>query len=92
VDLRPGPEGKGLKLNTIIELDDKGLSLDERTWITPKEFRECLKGTYLVETYDKYVELYTEKGIDDAALGVSRGMAEWMQEMEREKHSIGEEQ
>ena len=85
------PERKGLKLNIIIELDDKGLSLDDRTWITPKEFRESLEGTYWVEIYDKLVKLYIERGIDKPTLRVSRGMAEGMQNMEREGHSIGKD-
>lgn len=61
-------------------------SLDQRYFITPKEFRECLEGTYFGEIYDGLVTLHLEKEYEQARaeLIVARTMCDWMKGLERD--------
>lgn len=70
-----------------IQLDTGDIpSLDHRYFITPKESRECLEGTYFAEIYDGLVALLLEKEYEqaEAELVVARTMYDWMKGLEKD--------
>lgn len=70
-----------------IQLDTGDIPpLDERYFITPKESRECLEGTYFGEIYDGLVALLLEKEYEqaEAELIVARTMYDWMKGLEKD--------
>lgn len=70
-----------------IQLDTGDIPpLDHRCFITPKEFRECLEGTYFGEIYDGLVTLHLEKEYEQARaeLIAARTMCDWMKGLERD--------
>lgn len=71
----------------IIQSDTGDIpSLDQRYFITPKEYRECLEGTYFGEIYDGLVALLLEKEYEraEAELIVARTMYDWMKGLEED--------
>ena len=70
-----------------IQLDTGDIPpLDQRYFITPKEFRECLEGTYFGEIYDGLVTLHLEKEYEQARaeIIVARTMCDWMKGLEED--------
>lgn len=72
----------------IIQLDTGDIPpLDQRYFITPKESRECLEGTYFGEIYDGLVALLLEKTDYDhteVELIVARTVYDWMKGLEED--------
>lgn len=69
-------------VEVVIQLDTGDIpSLDHRYFITPKEFRECLEGSPLIEMFDDYVKRLVQTHNSDAnyiELLVARSMSAWM--------------
>jgi hypothetical protein len=63
-------------------------SLDHRYFITPKEFRECLEGTPLIEMFDDHVKRLVQTynvDVNYIELLVARSMSAWMKWLDSDK-------